>query len=52
MTDGLNGCTPLVSEDSHNFYFYHDGDSKYLKSDLVRGSILTKITPNEYDQRT
>ena len=49
MTGGVNGCTIVVSESGANLYFYHDGDSKYLKPTMVTGNEVARVTPNDYD---
>ena len=51
MTGGLNGCTIVVSEFGSDYYFYHDGDSKYLPSgtDKVKGAEVVRIVPDDYD---
>lgn len=49
MTGGVNGCTIVVSEHGSDYYFYHDGDSKHLNLNAVRGNIVAKVTPKDYD---
>ena len=49
MTGGVNGCTIVVTEFMSNYYFYHDGDSKYLNPALTTGSEVARVTPKDYD---
>lgn len=49
-TGQLNGCTFEVIQKGAVLYFYHDGDSKFLRKTVqpVAGQTLCKITPAEY----
>ncbi len=49
MTGGVNGCSLVVSEQTTDYYFYHDGDSKYLKDDMVVGNEIARVAPKDYD---
>ena len=49
LTGGVNGCTLVVSEDAGAYYFYHDGDSKYLKPGDIAGNVVSRIGPADYD---
>ncbi|MBM3508443.1 MAG: hypothetical protein FJX64_12315 [Alphaproteobacteria bacterium] len=49
ITGGVNGCTLVVSEHQTDYYFYHDGDSKYLKPSMITGNEVARVTPNDYD---
>lgn len=49
MTGGVNGCTLVVTEFGTDWYFYHDGDSKYLKPADLTGNEVARVAPNDYD---
>lgn len=51
MTGGVNGCSLIVSEHGTDYYFYHDGDSKYLPTGhaSIQGTEVVRIRPNDYD---
>lgn len=49
MTGGVNGCTIVVTEYLSNYYFYHDGDSKYLYPGLTTGNEVARVAPKDYD---
>lgn len=49
MTGGVNGCTLVVTETGTDWYFYHDGDSKYLKPSDLTGTEAARVGPNDYD---
>jgi len=50
MTGGVNGCTLVVSETLGHYYFYHDGDSKYLTAGQVVGNEIARVEPKDYDK--
>ena len=49
MTGGVNGCTIVVSENGANYYFYHDGDSRYLTAPMINGNVVATVRPKDYD---
>ena len=49
MTGGVNGCSIVVNELGSDFYFYHDGDSKFLGTVATVGTGVAKVTPRDYD---
>ena len=49
MTGGVNGCTLVVTEFLSNYFFYHDGDSKYLYPGLTTGNEVARVAPKDYD---
>jgi hypothetical protein len=49
MTGGVNGCTLVVTELLTSYYFYHDGDSKYLYPGLTTGNEIARVAPKDYD---
>ncbi|MEM9059092.1 MAG: hypothetical protein AAGD13_01400 [Pseudomonadota bacterium] len=51
MTGGVNGCSLIVSELGTDYYFYHDGDSKYLPIGhaSIKGTEVVRIKPSDYD---
>lgn len=49
MTGGVNGCTIVVTEHLGHYYFYHDGDSKFLTSSMTVGTEVARVAPKDYD---
>lgn len=49
MTGGVNGCTIVVTEFQSSYFFYHDGDSKYLYPGLMTGREVARVEPKHYD---
>lgn len=49
MTGGVNGCTLVVTELLSNYFFYHDGDSRYLYPGLTTGNEVARVAPKDYD---
>ena len=49
MTGGVNGCTMVVTELLSSYYFYHDGDSKYLYPGMTTGNEVARVSPKDYD---
>jgi hypothetical protein len=49
MSGGVNGCTLVVTEHGDDYYFYHDGDSRYLTAAQMTGSEVARVRPRDYD---
>lgn len=49
LTGGVNGCSIVVSKHQNDYYFYHDGDSKFLRPEMVQGNEVARVGPNDYD---
>ena len=49
LTGGVNGCTIVVTEHLSSYFFYHDGDSRYLYPGMTTGNEIARIEPKDYD---
>ncbi len=49
LTGGVNGCRLVVTDSGADYYFYHDGDSKYLTGAMLTGNIVADVRPSHYD---
>ena len=49
MTGGMNGCAFVVTADATHYYFYHDGDSRYLTPQMTTGAEVARAANKDYD---